>query len=176
MPDTPAALDTYALALTTLAATPTSLTALLTGLSADLWTWSPAPGEWSLSETLAHMLDVETIIIPVRVRAMLANDGAAMPTPVEVAAKPATPEETLRAWQAARAANLDFLRTFAPDQLGRAGIHPRLGRITAREHIVEWAYHDLEHLRQMQATIEAALYPDIGGFHGLYSPPFPAAK
>lgn len=82
----------------------------------------------------------------------------------------------LAAWRAAREANLAFLRTLTPAQLARGGEHPRYGHITAREHITEWAYHDLEHLRQLQATLEARLYPAIGGFRALYPAPYPAAE
>ena len=164
--------DVYDLALGVLAATPASLAALLAPLTPDVWEWSPTPGEWSPRETLAHLLHVETAVIPVRVRQMIAQDGEALAAPA--AAAPAmTPEETLAAWQAARAQNLAFLRTLTAGQLARGGKHPRYGRISAREHIVEWAYHDLEHLRQLQATIEARLYPAIGGFRTLYPPPYP---
>jgi hypothetical protein len=162
----------YELALDVFAATPGSLSALLEPLAPAVWEWSPAPGEWTPYETLAHMLHVETAVIPVRVRQMLVEDGAALVVPPESAA-PASPEETLRAWREAREASLAFLRAITPAQLDRSGIHPRFGRITAREHIIEWAYHDLEHLRQLQATIEAYLYPSIGGFRTLYTSPYP---
>jgi hypothetical protein len=89
---------------------------------------------------------------------------------------PVSPEETLRAWRDARAENLAFLRALTPARLDQGGVHKRYGRISAREHIVEWAYHDLDHLRQLQATIEARLYPAIGGFRALYAPPFPTGE
>ncbi len=169
MPETT---DLYELALGVLAGTSASLVALLAPLTPDVWEWSPAPGEWTPYEALAHMLHVETAVIPARVRQMIAEDGAALVNPPEPAA-PGTPEETLQAWQEARAANLTLLRGLTSVELARSGIHPRYGRLSAREHIIEWAYHDLEHLRQLQATIEAYLYPDIGGFRALYHPPYP---
>lgn len=171
----PEDVDRYAVALGVLAATPAALTALLEPLPAALWDFSPAPGEWTPSQTLTHMLSVETIIIPVRVRAMLAEDGAPMLRPA-AEAPAAPPAETLRAWRAARAENLTFLRGLTPEQLARAGLHRHYGSITAREHIIEWAYHDLDHLRALQATIEACLYPEIGGFRALYPQPFPASE
>lgn len=166
-------IDTYDIALDVFAGTPASLVALLEPLSAEVWAWSPAPGEWSPQETLAHMLHVETAVIPVRVRQMIAGDGAPLVNPPEETAA-TSPEATLRAWRDARDANLAFLRGLTPEQLAKTGEHPHYGRMSAREHIVEWAYHDLDHLRQLQATIEARLYPDIGGFRALYPPPFPA--
>ncbi len=47
--------------------------------------------------------------------------------------------------------------------------------MSVEEQVCEWAYHDLEHLRQLMATEEAFLYPRIGGFRGLYPPPYPAS-
>lgn len=165
--------NTYQLALDVLASTPQALVALLESLPADLWTWSPAPGEWSPQDVLAHLLHVETAVIPVRVRRMLEADGAPLPSAAPAPA-PGVPGEMLAAWRAAREQNLAFLRTLTPAQLAQGGEHARYGHISAREHIIEWAYHDLEHVRQLQATVEARLYPAIGGFHALYSPPYPA--
>lgn len=173
--------DPYELALSVLASTPTILAALVQPLSQDAWRRSPAPGEWSPYEVLTHLLNAETAVIPVRVRRMLEEDGApfARPAPTAAPGTPGTattPEEVLAAWQSARSQSLSFLRTLTPEQLVRSGEHPRYRRISAREHIIEWAYHDLEHLRQLHATLEAHLYPSIGGFRALYSPPFPTGE
>ncbi|HEX8996081.1 MAG TPA: DinB family protein [Ktedonobacterales bacterium] len=167
--------ETYELALGVLAATLACLRALLEPISPDVWQAAPAPGEWSLYETLAHLLHVETAVIPARLRQMLATDGAPL-TSAEQEAAPSAPEAALAAWQAARRENLAFLHSLSPADLARAGEHPRYGRITAREHIIEWAYHDLEHMRQLQATLEARLYPGIGGFRALYSAPYPPVE
>lgn len=167
--------DTYQLALGVLASTPAVLAALLEPLSPDDWAWSPAPGEWSAHDVLAHLLHIETAVIPARVRQMLEEDGAPLASaqPPNAEAQPKTPAEMLAAWRSARAENLAFLRTLTPTQLAQAGVHPRYGRISAREHIIEWGYHDLEHLRQLQATVEARLYPAIGAFRALFPPPYP---
>lgn len=167
--------DAYPLALGVLASTPAALAALLDPLAPSGWTWSPAPGEWSPREVMAHLLHVETAVIPVRVRQMLEADGTpfARPEAPGASAQAATPAEMLSAWQSARAENLAFLRTLTPEQLARTGEHSRYGRISAHEHIIEWAYHDIEHLRQLYAILEARLYPSIGGFRALYQPPFP---
>lgn len=167
------AATTYELALGVLANTPTILESVLAPLPEDVWTWSPVPGEWSPRAVIAHMLHVETAVIPVRVRQMIATDGAPLASAAD-AAEPGSREDTLSAWRTAREQNLIFLRTLTPAQLDHGGEHPLYGRISAREHIVEWAYHDLDHVRQLQAIVEARLYPDIGGFRALYPLPFPA--
>ncbi|HZC06211.1 MAG TPA: DinB family protein [Ktedonobacterales bacterium] len=167
--------DLYDLSLGVLDATPAALSALLEPVPQDLWEWSPAPDEWSISQLLAHMLHVETAVIPVRVRRMIEQDDAPL-VAGGAAAPTSSPRETLAAWMAAREQNLAFLKALTPAQLAHGGIHPRYGRITAREHIIEWAYHDLEHLRQLEATIEMRLYPAIGGFRALYQAPYPGGE
>lgn len=163
--------DIYQLALGVLAGTPASLTTLLRTMPPNVQTWSPAPNEWSPSDVLGHMLHVETAVIPVRLRHMLAEGADSFPS-VAPAPVPGTVEEMLDSWRVARDENLLFLRTLTPAQLNRSGQHPHYGRISVREHIIEWAYHDLEHLRQLQAILEARLYPAIGGFQALYNPPY----
>lgn len=89
---------------------------------------------------------------------------------------PATPSVSLSEWRRERGNTLAWLPVLGPAELERAGLSPRFGRITAREQIDEWAYHDLDHLRQLLAAIETHLYSRIGGYQRLYPPPFPAAS
>lgn len=66
---------------------------------------------------------------------------------------------------------MDWLRTLSPEQLTHASVHPRHGRVTLEENVVEWAYHDLDHLRQILGALAADLYPHMGAWQGLYTPP-----
>ena len=74
-------------------------------------------------------------------------------------------------WADARAANLEWLRTLTPDQRAHVVHHPRFGDITVDTYVAEWAYHDLDHLRQILSVLAADLYPHIGPFQELYTPP-----
>ena len=47
----------------------------------------------------------------------------------------------------------------------------RFGEITVDTYVAEWAYHDLDHLRQILSVLAADLYPHIGPFQELYTPP-----
>jgi hypothetical protein len=143
-------------ALATMRAMLTALDALVRSVPADLLERRPAPDEWSPREVLGHLLYVERLLRD-RVAAMVAD---AQDTPMPKGAPGAT---------------LAWLPTLGPAELERASVSPRFGRITAREQIDEWAYHDLDHVRQVLASIETDLYPRIGGYRRLYPPPFPAA-
>jgi hypothetical protein len=160
--------------LATMRAMATALDALVRSAPADFLERRPAPDEWSPREVLGHMLYVERLLRD-RVAAMVA-DAQDTPMPKGAPAPPpATPSASLAEWRRERGETLAWLLTLGPAELERASISPRYGRITAREQIDEWAYHDLDHLRQLLGAIEADLYPRIGGYRRLYPPPFPSA-
>ncbi len=77
----------------------------------------------------------------------------------------------LAEWTAERRRNLAWLATVGVEQRTHGDVHPRHGRITLEEHVVEWAYHDLDHLRQMLGALAGDLYPHLGAWQGLYERP-----
>jgi len=162
--------DTYLQALGLLAATPDSLQAVIAANPPEALDRSPAPDAWSIRQILAHLLHIETAVLPVRVRQMLAEPGAAFPD-APPAPPPADVETMLARWTQARTGHLVWLRGLKDEDLARTGRHPRYGTISVREQVVEWAYHDLDHLRQILATIQGVLYADIGGYRALYPLP-----
>jgi hypothetical protein len=74
-------------------------------------------------------------------------------------------------WADARAENLTWLRQLTLQQRSHVVQHPRYGEITVDTYVAEWAYHDLDHLRQILSVLAADLYPHIGPFQSLYTPP-----
>ena len=162
-------------ALATMRATLTVLDALVRSAPVDFLERRPAPDEWSPREVLGHLLYVERLLRD-RVAAMVA-DAQDSPMPRGAPApSPAAPSASLAEWRQERGETLAWLPTLGPAELERGSVSPRFGRVTAREQIDEWAYHDLDHLRQLLAAIETDLYPWIGGYRRLYPPPFPAAS
>ena len=161
---------TYERALEIMAITPGVLRAIVDGLPEEALRRQPAPESWSARDVLAHMLRSESTGIEPRVRAMRDQDDPELPPPAP-AEVPERTVDVVDGWVAARAANLALFRGLTPAQLDRTGRHARFGRVTIREHLVEWAYHDLDHLRQLLAALQAELYPDIPVFHALYPSP-----
>jgi hypothetical protein len=166
----PAEPDPFGRALAILSATPTILPPLVEAIGSGLLDWRPAPDEWSVREILGHLLYVERLLDD-RIGRMAEGPGRIDMPPGPPAPAPGPADETLEAWLVARRASLMRLHGLRPEQLARIGVHRRYGPITVGEHVVEWAYHDLEHIRQLAAVVEAALYPAIGGWRGLYPPP-----
>ena len=119
------------------------------------------------------MLRIETVLINRRIELMLSQDDPEFPGPPAAGGpderRPVLDE--LAAWEAARTENLAMLRRLTPEQLDRRGRHPRWGPISVREHATEWAYHDLDHLRQLLEIFQGELHGGIGVFQGLYPKP-----
>jgi DinB superfamily len=162
-------------ALATMRAMLTVLDVLVRSVPADFLERRPTSDEWSPREVLGHLLYVERLLRE-RTAAMVADDqDIPMPKGAPVP-PPSAPGASLAEWRQERGETLAWLPTLGPAELERASVSPRFGRVTAREQIDEWAYHDLDHLRQVLAAIETDLYPRIGGYRRLYPPPFPVAS
>ncbi|MGH2346794.1 MAG: DinB family protein [Chloroflexota bacterium] len=161
------AINAYACALGLMAVVPASVQALVTALPRELLSQRPTADGWSVEDIVAHLLQAETVGIRPRIQQMLVEDN-----PLLVAAPASTPvrgvETILEELVAARTANLAFLHELTPEQLTRTGRHQKYGIISVREHVIEWAYHDQDHLQQLVTIIQDALYPEIGAFQALY--------
>ena len=162
--------DSYTQALDLMAATPAVLRAYFQAASPERLGQPAAPDGWSPAELLHHMLRIETALINRRVQLMLEQENPEFPGP-----QPASDDRPvgtkLAEWERARAENLALLRSLTPEHLARTGRHPRWGAISVREHVCEWAYHDLDHLRQLMEMFQADLHGEIGVFQGLYPKP-----
>ena len=157
-------------ALDILAGTPAVLSAVVTSLPRSAADERPAEGAWSPREVLAHLLHAETQGIGPRVKRAAEQDNLEYePGPPQP--EPGDPRKMSNQWADARAANLQWLRTLTPEQRAHVVQHPRYGPISVDTYVAEWAYHDLDHLRQILAVLAADLYPHIGPFQSLYSPP-----
>jgi hypothetical protein len=159
-------------ALQVLAGTPVVLTSLVTSVQANHASDRRVSADaWSPHQILAHLLDVERDINPPRLHRLAEVDGL----PIEPTGKAQMPrlelDRLLREWTQERAGNLAWLGTLTPDQHAHVSLHPRHGRISLEQHVVEWAYHDLDHLRQLLEVLGADLYPHMGSWQTLYKPP-----
>jgi DinB superfamily len=126
---------------------------------------------WSPRQILAHLLVVERDISSPRLHRLAEVDGLTIEPTGESSAPHGEIETQLHEWARERASNLAWLRTLTPAVRAHVSIHPRHGRITLDQHVVEWAYHDLDHLRQLLGALGADLYPHMGSWQSLYGQP-----
>jgi uncharacterized damage-inducible protein DinB len=138
-----------------LAAAAGRLRAVGAGLSETQRRARPAQGEWCLNEVMAHLLHVETEVFQPRLRRMLAEDQPRFPpfSPEAWARerdRSAEPfDETLKAFEWARVATIDFLRGLPEGARERVGVSGFFGPMTLQQYATHIADHDVEHLAQL---------------------------
>lgn len=137
--------------------------------------WKPAPDRWSISEVLAHLVEVETVFRK-RAQLMVEKDSPALESYDQNAAYAAgkyssgRAQEHLRQFCHERDLSISWLRYVPAKALPRTAQHSELGRITLSDLLHEWAFHDLGHIRQIAELYRArAFYPRMGGFQKYYT-------
>ncbi len=139
-----------------LTSTPGRWLLLAEHLPADLFTRRPAEGEWSAFECLAHVIDTERHVFPVRIRAFLAGQDFPAFNPPPQGAKPTAAETGLdmaRTFAALRQENLALVGKLTEADLPRTARHAELGLVTLEQQLNEFAAHDLDHLIQAERAV-----------------------
>ena len=138
--------------------TPIILEKLLHSAPQEVLQWKPAPDRWSISEVLAHLVDVEAMFSE-RVRRMVEEKSPHLPEFDEKAAQTkyssGTAIEHLRKFCHERDRTVTMLRYLPASAGACTGQHAALGTITLDQHMNEWAFHDLGHIRQIAELIRA---------------------
>ncbi len=156
-------------ALAVLQRTPRVLQAMLSGLPGNWIEASEGPGTWTPFDVLGHLIHGEkTDWIP-RVRLVLEHGASRTFEPFDMHAQERDSmgksiSQLLDEFERLRAANVEALAGFGltPDDLEREGMHPKLGRVTLRQHLATWVAHDLGHISQI-ARVMAKQYKDETG-------------
>jgi hypothetical protein len=136
--------------------------------------WKPAMDRWSISEVLAHMTETEQIIRE-RLRRIAQEDMPSIKSFDQNASYAAGKyaglgREHLRNFCHERDRSLSLLRYLPEAALGRAGKHAEIGTVTISDHLHEWAFHDLGHIKQIAELYRARqFYPKMGGFKTYYT-------
>jgi hypothetical protein len=158
-------------ALDVLAGTPPVLSAIVSNLPRSAQDERPSAGAWSPREVLAHLLHAETATMAPRVKRASQENNVKIEQNAPPQPPPGDGRQMSNQWADARAENLTWLRQLTLQQRSHVVQHPRYGEITVDTYVAEWAYHDLDHLRQILSVLAADLYPHIGPFQSLYTPP-----
>ena len=161
--------------LTLLEQTPIIIEKILYAATKDELYWKPKAERWSISEVLAHLVDVEQVFRE-RARRMVEEDAPALDSYDQNASYAAgkyssgSAEEHLRAFCHERDRSMSWLRYIPGAAVVRAAQHAELGRITLGDLMHEWAFHDLGHVRQISELYRSrAFYPRMGGFQRYYT-------
>ena len=131
-------------------------------------THHPRPGEWCALEVLGHLIEADRRGFDGRIRILLREDAPALAAWDQDAvarargdcARPA--RELIDEFLALRRESVALVSGLRAADLVRVGRHPKVGDLTVRDLLHEWVHHDRNHLRQIQAGVQAAVWPHMG--------------
>jgi FMN phosphatase YigB (HAD superfamily)/uncharacterized damage-inducible protein DinB len=144
--------------LAILRSTPAALTSFLEPLDVDVLTARPSADNWSITEILCHMRDVEREVDQPRIQKILAEDEPFIPAqmPDEWAKTREYNKQdgssALREFTSARIQTLEMLQNLAPAQWSRKARHAIFGPTTLQELVGFNAEHDRLHIQQAYAN------------------------
>jgi len=136
--------------------TPAKLASLTLDLSDNELPWKHSSEEFSALENICHLRDLEVQGYAPRIRRMLDETNPVLPDfdGARVAAESNYNDESraaaLEAFQKARHANVERLRSLTEEQLRRAGTLEGVGTITLNQLAEKMREHDEDHLADLR--------------------------
>ena len=146
---------------------PRALRTLLEPLDPSTLTVRPEPGEWSVHEVIGHLIATDAGAFEHRIQGILDRESE-IPDFSPWAAinerdhNAITLFDLLAEFDTSRARVVPFVATLSPDQLTRSADYPGFGSFTAGDFVLEWPFHDHEHLQQIMAITKASYLPGMG--------------
>lgn len=140
----------------------------LTALGDPLAGWKPTPDEWSANEAVGHLIEADRRGFAGRIRRILDEDGVAEEGWDQLAVarerrdweRPAA--ALIEEFRAGRDPSIELVQRLGPDDLDRSAVHAVVGRVTVRNLLHEWVFHDRNHIRQLLANAQARAWPAMG--------------
>lgn len=147
---------------------------LVTALPNRVVVLHPGPGKWCIKEVIGHLTEEDKGDFVGRIRMMLDEP--------EPSLKVSDQEEVARArrdceknlhdlldeFNTVRSSSVAFVMRLRATELDRGGVHPKIGHIRIRELLHEWIYHDLNHIRQIDANVQRFLWDHLGNMQRFY--------
>ncbi len=127
--------------------------ALTQGLSEAQMSWSPEPGEWSISNLLWHLLVAQQLLSG-RMEKMLAEENPSLQSLAAWAAgaeESSSGAEILGEYLRSRQAAIARLEGLSPADWLRSGQHDEFGQVTILTQAAYFARHDQYHLVQLDS-------------------------
>jgi uncharacterized damage-inducible protein DinB len=142
------------------AAAPAKLTKLLKKATPAKARKRPAPGKWSIAEIVAHLADTE-VALGWRMRMVVSQPGSTL-QPFDQDAwassmryEKRAPRKSLEQYRSLREANVALLKSLAPADWKKSGMHPERGKQSVETIVQMTAGHDLNHLAQIERILAA---------------------
>ncbi len=150
----------------TLESFPVALRTLLAPFDADTLSASPAPGEWCVLEVVGHLITCDTGAFSDRIAAIVG--GAEQVPPFDAGRALAdrdpmnsTIGELLDELETVRVRSVEFVRSLSPSGLAATAPYGDHGVFAASDFLLEWPYHDQDHIRQILDAVQRHYLPHM---------------
>jgi hypothetical protein len=145
----------------------TALQAEMHALPERVAGWHPAPGEWCAKECLGHIIEAERRGFNGRIRTLLQQDEPLLEGWDQQAVarerndcqRPAA--ELLEEFSSLRQDSVGLVNSLTDADLPRGGTHDKVGYLRIQDLLHEWLHHDRNHFRQLQANVQAYVWPSM---------------
>lgn len=150
----------------TLDTLPSVLRTLLAPIEPSALGERPERGEWSVLEVIGHLIATEDGAFRGRIEAILAGEPeiAGFDPWAAIEARDfaaASLESLLDELAVERVTSVAFLRGLDGAELSATAAYPGFGVFSANDFVLEWPFHDQEHLRQILANLERRYLPGM---------------
>ncbi len=148
------------------------LRAEVQALPDPLLVFHPKPGEWCAKEVVGHLIEAERRGFAGRIRILLAESEPKLQAwdQNEVARARRDCERDMKSlldeFTALREASVSLAASLTSEDFGRAGLHPKVGRLSIGDVAHEWIHHDRNHLAQIMANVQSHVWPSMGAAQG----------
>jgi len=160
-------------AIAILRSTPSTLRSLVAGVPEETLL-APVDDGWSVRDVIAHLLDTNGGVIAARIRRIVTEEHPRISS-IDAPARLETSGFRSRDVAALldelarqRDEELAWVLAQPLDALDRTGEHDEAGEISAMDHFYQWAWHDLDHLKQAVEMLKAPMVPRMGNTRRYY--------
>jgi hypothetical protein len=134
----------------------------------EILAWHPAEGEWCAKECLGHIMEAERRGFNGRIRTILSQRDPQLPGWDQQAVErerndcQRSAADLLAEFTTLRADSVALVEGLSSADLERGGTHEKVGYLHVKDLLQEWVHHDRNHFRQLQANIQAYVWPSMG--------------
>jgi hypothetical protein len=121
---------------------------------------------------LQHLIELDRILFPVRIKAIFAGEVFPHFDVKEhppVIAPGIAPIELAAEFEVVRAETLVLVDTLTEADFDRPGTHPRLGPVTLSNVLHQWGAHDLMHTVQAERAMMQPFISGCGAWQGFFA-------
>lgn len=150
----------------TLELLPTVLRTLLAPYDDETVRARPAPGEWCVLEVVGHLITCDRGAFEDRITALVGGADEVPPFDAHAALQARDPmnaslDELLDELATVRNASVGFVRSLDVDSLTASAPYGDHGTLTAGDFVLEWPFHDQDHIRQILDAVQRHYLPHM---------------